>query len=421
MPDSLADASGAGSFGDLSDERARASWNRFVAGVVLAAALVRVVIIVVARHGGDDLRIYTYFARLINHGVNPYEAPTFGAVKGIYGDNPIGELGLFAGLLRIHDSPTAIRVLFLFADLASICVVAFLLRRPYWWRRHLVVFIAFNPFLLVRDSVYAEDKTVLGLALIVLLVTLERGSELASWSTATVLGVLKWISAYFALPLALYWAARRGTVRTLAVASACIGVFALSSLWYSPDSLVVPFTRRRDRTHIEPMHASLMNILHALGVYRRFVPTVLIVVSLLAVYALFLRSRIDIREAVVLSFASSLAFLPDDTRAEFILVPLLFVTRLTLKRVAAIWAASLVGVFGAGVTSGRFESWARQGRPLTHFLVDLVGGDGSVQFTLLTNTVLAVVVGMYAWDRLHGRLDVDFARSLRLDAPSRRS
>ena len=182
----------------LSSER---GWRAFVAAVLVGSVLVRVLCILVDRAGGDDLQIYVYFGRLVLRGDNPYDAPETGPIDPDYGDNPVGELGFFAAVLSIYDSRTTLRGAFILADLATLALLAFGYVRSRWWKAQLMLFYAFNPLILHQWAVNGDDKTVLFALIVALLVSLERGWMIAAWLATTALGVLKWLSAYFFLPL----------------------------------------------------------------------------------------------------------------------------------------------------------------------------------------------------------------------------
>ena len=88
--------------------------------------------------------------------------------------------------------------------------------------------------------------------------------------------------------------------------------------------------------------------------------------------------------------------------------------RLSSGRLVAIWLASFVSVAAAVIESDKFESRSDD-IPLGTTLVDLVGPLGSTRFVLFANVYLAVVLGLYAFDRVRGRVDIEtYARALRL-------
>jgi hypothetical protein len=398
----------------LSSER---GWRTFVTMVFVGAVVVRIASILVDRAGGNDLQIYTYFARLVLEGNNPYDAPADGPIDPRYGDNPVGELGLFAAALWIYDSRTAIRGMFIVADVATLALIAFGYVRSRWWKAQIMVFFAFNPLILHQWSISGDDKTVLFALIVALLVSLERGWLVGAWVAATVLGILKWLSAYFLLPLFLFTCRSRSTRAGLGLLGISLIAIGVTMIPYFPDSLK-PIQRRRTRLELDPGHASLTKFLDEVGLYDHRMVTVLTAVAILAITVLFVRSRIDLRETIVLSIAAAFVFLPDQgiNRTVFIAVPFLLIMRLTVHKLIAVWAASLVTAGAAVIASERFESAARSGDvPLGTVLTDLVGPFESNRFVLLGNVFLVVVVGLYAFDRVRGRVDTEpAAHALRL-------
>jgi hypothetical protein len=263
--------------------------------------------------------------------------------------------------------------------------------------------------------VNGDDKTVLVAVIVAMLVALERRRFGAAWLAATVLGLLKWLSAYFFVPLVLLTARSLGGMRTVLLAAASVLVVAASMVPYFPDSLT-PIARRRERLELEPGHASFTNLLEELGVYHSAMVNVMTAGVILAILVLFVKSRIDMREAVVLSVAAAFLPLPDNgvNRLLFVALPFLLVMRLSNARMAALWIASLVTLVGTVVTTEKFRS-AADDVPLGTTLVDLIGPFGSTQFVVLGNVFLISVLALYGFDRLRGRVDEPaIARALRL-------
>jgi hypothetical protein len=384
--------------------------------VLAGALIVRVLSIAAYRYGGDDLSVYAYFARLLLHGHNPFDAPPGGPINPVYADNPTGELGLFAGVLGLWDSRTALRVLFIAADLASVLVVAYMFQRPKWWRVQLMLLIAFNPFLVIRWTFWAEDKTVLFLWLALLVAFLEQDRHVATWTAATVLGVLKWLSVYLVLPLAAFTASRRGYGRALLAVALSFLTVALITVPFFPDSLK-PWSRREARLNVVPEHESPTRLLDAVGLWDPLVFKVFVPTALIAVLVLYLVGRIDIREAVVLSFAASVVLLPDIGRGEWVALPLILIMRLTPLRLLAIWAASILSSIAAVG-----ESRKAHNLPFSSFYKSVFGsGQGTLFYVFVINLFLFVVLLLYAADRLRGRVDIDATWDLRFRRPSPRS
>jgi hypothetical protein len=387
--------------------------TRFVLFVLAGAVIVRVLSIAAYRYGGDDLTVYTYFSRLLLHGQNPFDAPPgVGPRNPVYADNPTGSLGLYAGILALWDSRTALRILFLVADLASVLTVAYLFRRPRWWRVQLMLLIAFNPFLLIRWTFSAEDKTLLFLWLALLIAFLEQDRHIASWTAATVLGILKWLSVYLVLPLAAFTASRRGYSRALLAVGLSFLTVAVITIPFFPDSLK-PWSRREARLNVVPEHESPTRLLDAVGLWDPLVVKIFIPAAVLAVFALYLAGRIDIREAVILSFGAAIVLLPDIGRGEWVALPLILIMRLTPLRLLAIWGSSIISSIDTVAES-------RKGRnlPFHPFFERLLGsGEGTLLHVFLLNLFFFVVLLLYAVDRMRGRVDIDAAWTLRFSWP----
>jgi len=396
-------------------DEGRPPWS-FIFAVLVGAAIARLLAMAAYRYGGDDLTVYTYFSRLLLHGHNPFDAPEAGAVDPVYADNPTGLLGLFAGVLQLYDSRTALRVLFVIADLATVLAMAFLFRRPMWWRGHLMLLVAFNPFILVRWHFYAADKTVLFLWIALLIAFLEQERHALAWTATTALGVLKWMSAYIVLPLAAFTASRRGPGRALIAVALSLLAVAVTTIPFFPDSLQ-PWHRRQDRLDHRPDHESVTRLLDAVGLWDPLIVKIFVPMALIAIFVLFLADRIDIRDAVVLSLAASLILLPDITRTEFIAVPFLLLVTLTKWRLVAIWTAATLSAIAEVGASSKAESL-----PFSSLLERLFASseyDGSLFYVFVVNLFLFVVLAIYAADRLRGHVDVELSRDLRFHPPGR--
>jgi hypothetical protein len=371
------------------------SWRWFVI-VVAGLALVARLVLIAGTGGGFNLRIFYHFGDLVARGMNPYHAPPgTGAEDPQYGDNPPMELIVFAGLLKLHHSPDTLRVFFALMDVVVIALVGFLYPLARVWRANFIVFYAFNPLLLEEWTGFADDKAILIALIIVVLLGLEEGRLALSWTATAVLIAFKWLGAAFLLPLALY-TSRRVSPRALAIGAG--GVAAFVALWqlpYFPDNLEA-FSRRSDRISIDPpIHASPTQILSHLGIYDSAIPRVFIVVSLIAVYTLFVLDRIDVREAVVLSVFCSYVALPDEgaNRMLLITLPFLFVMAMTTFRWLSLWAVSILG---AAAVLVEFRD--------THIglIEQIFGSYGSLKHVLFANLLMAFVVFYYVKDKLKG-------------------
>jgi hypothetical protein len=156
----------------------RARWRDAVIAVALGALAVRLFIIAHS-HGGNDLRIYMYFSRLALHGQNPFAAAPGGPFPPTQSDSPALEVAVFTGLLAIHDAGTTLRLVFALSDVVVVLLIGLCFPRPRHWRAALMLFYAFNPFVLFAWTVFAEDKSLLFLGIVVLLLALEQGTNAA--------------------------------------------------------------------------------------------------------------------------------------------------------------------------------------------------------------------------------------------------
>jgi hypothetical protein len=372
------------------------SWRWLVIGVAALALVVRLGLIA-GTGGGFNLRIFYWFGDLVARGINPYHAPPgSGAHDPQYGDNPPMELIVFAGLLKIHNSPDTLRVFFALVDVSVIALVGFLYPLARIWRANFILFYGFNPLLLEEWTAFADDKAILLALIILVLLGLEQGRLALSWSATAVLVAFKWLGVFFLLPLALE-SRRRVSGMAMALGGAAFVAFvALWQLPYFPDNLEA-FSRRSDRISIDPpIHASPTQVLSHIGIYSSAIPRVFIVVSLLAVYLLFALRRLDAREAVVLSIFCSYVALPDEgaNRMLLITLPFLFIVAMTARRWLALWAVSLLA---AAAVLVEFRN-----TPID--LVEQVFGSyGSLKHVLFANAVMALVVFYYLKDRLSPR------------------
>ncbi len=364
-------------------------WAWWVGGAVVAAVALRLGLIALS-DGGADLRIYTYFGRLALTGVNPYDAPPGGAVSPVFADSPPLEFALFAGLLRLDDSATTLRVFFALCDGATIALVAFAYPRPRRWRAAFVGFYAFNPFVLVAWTVFSEDKTLLLLLIALLLLALERDRLAAAWTTTTALVALKFLGVFFAPVLALHSWRERGRRGLLAVAAFALAAFASCLPWF-PDSLDA-FQHRHTRLVLNPpFHASLGIVPSRLGLYAPFEPQLATALALLVVLVAFAWRRLDVRDAVVLAILAGYAFLPDEVPNRILLttVPFLLVLAPSRRGWAAIWACSLPAAATVVV--------AAKGAPGP--LADLIGGESSIPHVLWSHLLPLLVLALWARER----------------------
>ncbi len=367
-------------------------WKQFVALVAVGALVVRLVLIATTG-GGFNLRIFHYFGGLILDDINPYAAPVGGEFGPRYGDNAPPELLLFAGLLKIHDSADTLRAFFTVADLAVITTVGLAYPRSRAFRANFIAFYAFNPLMLEAWTAFADDKAVILLLTIAVLIGLERDRLGFSWAAAAALGAFKWISVVFAPALAIHTARIRSKRWLVLALLAFAGVLFVSQVPYFPDSLEA-FDRRSARIDIDPpIHASVTQLLDAVGLYDPLIPRIFMPVSLALVYGFFLLRRIDVKDTVVLSLFFAYVALPDEgfNRMLQITLPFLLVIAMPALRWTLLWLLSSLAALAVLV---EFRD--------THVsaVESAFGAYGSVRHVLFVNVVMVAVLFWFLRDRL---------------------
>jgi hypothetical protein len=375
-------------------------WRLAVLAITVLAVVVRVLIIAHS-HGGSNLAIYTYFSRLALHGSNPFNPPAHGFINPIHSNSPPFEVGLFTALLAIRDSPTMLRLLFVLGDVAVLLLIGFSFPRPQSWRLGFMLFYAFNPFVLLSWTAYAQDKTLLFFGIAALLLALERGREWVAWLALTALAAFKFLGAFAFPALALHWFAKRRWW-ALAPAAAFLVVVALSNAPWFPKSLDA-FSRRNDLLAINPpIHVTPTILLAKIGVYAPIEAKLLPVAGAVVALALYVRRRIDIREAMVWSMFAGYVFLPDTDfdRMLLITLPFLLLLAMSTGRWVVVWVVSCLAAVAGGV--------ATHGVP--HALAGVAGTlhsvfpkEGTVLNVLWMNLFTVLVLAYYFVDRRAGR------------------
>lgn len=378
-------------------------WRLAVIAITLLAVVVRVLIIAHSR-GGSNLAIYTYFSRLALHGVNPFAPPAGGAIKPIYSNSPPLEVALFTALLAVHDSPTTLRLLFVLGDVAVLLLIGFCFPRPRRWRLGFMIFYAFNPFVLLAWTVYAQDKTLLFFGIAALLLALERGREWAAWLAATALAAFKFLGA-FAMPvLALHWFRRRRWWALLPV-TAFVVVLVLSNLPWFPKSLDA-FSRRDDLLAIDPpIHVAPTLLLARIGIYAPIEAKLLPVAATIVALVFYVIRRIDIREAMVWSLLAGYVFLPDTDfdRLLLITLPFFLILDLSIGRWLLVWLVSSLSAV-AGTVANHGVPRALSG--IAGTLHAVFSHEGTVRNVLWMNLLPALVLAYYLVDRRAGRAPI---------------
>ncbi|MEA2197085.1 MAG: hypothetical protein QOJ25_1136, partial [Solirubrobacteraceae bacterium] len=289
-----------------------------------------------------------------------------------------------------------------FGDVAVLLLIGFWFPRPQSWRLAFILFYAFNPFVLLAWTVYAQDKTLLFFGIAALLLALERGREWSAWLAATALAAFKFLGAFGLPALALHWFRKRGWWWALASVGAFVVVLALSNLPWFPKSLDA-FTRRNDLLAINPpIHASPTIVLARIGIYAPIAAKLLPVAAAIAVLVLFARRRIDVREAMVWSLFAGYVFLPDTDfdRMLLITLPFLLLLDLSLARWVFIWIVSCVSAL-AGLVATHGVPHELSGVAGT--LNSLFAPGGTLRYVLWLNLFPVLVLGYYLLDRRAGR------------------
>jgi hypothetical protein len=373
-----------------------AHWRSVVIGIALCAFVLRL-LIMAHSHGGNDLRIYTYFSRLPLHGLDPFAAPHGGLFPPSQSDQPPVEVAVFAGLLAIHDSPVTLRVLFAIADVAVLLLIGLRYERPRSWRLGFMLFYAFNPFVLFAWTVFAEDKTVLFLGIAVWLLALERDRQWLAWGAASALTVFKYLGA-FAAPALAWHSYRTRRWRGLAPVAMYVVVFLLSNVPWFPHSLNA-FSRRDARLAINPpIHASPTLVLSRLGIYAPVEAKLLTAAAVLTVLGLFVARRIDQREVVLWSIFAGYLFLPDDAfnRLLLITLPFMLILRYSSARWVTIWiVSSITALAGVIATRGVPHALSPIGAPLRAVFAH----EGTIRHVAWMSLLPVLILAFYFQDR----------------------
>lgn len=380
-------------------------WSWLVMALLLAAAalVARVLIIRNYPSGGGDLAYYYHYTDEVLRGLNPYRID-----PGVWSNYPLDipppEMGFFAVLVAIYHSPLALRVTFALADVITVLLVLLAFPRSRGWRLAVATFYAFNPFVLSSWVVYAEDKTVLFLAIVTILLFLERQRMVLTWVAATVLAAAKWISVFFLAPLTLFTYGKRGLRFTISALMLFGGSLIVAQLPYLPESLAI-YARRNGRMGAMPQHASITKLLAGAHLYHPVMVKVFIVASVIMIFALFVMRQIDIRDVVVLSVYCFFVALPDESfdRLVLITVPFLFVLRLTVWRMLIVWGLTYVAALTVLSSDLLVPGWL----PFGHSLDGFIGAYGSRHYVALLNPLVLLMPGYFIIDHLRRAATVD--------------
>ncbi|MGH9141059.1 MAG: hypothetical protein ACRD3J_05510, partial [Thermoanaerobaculia bacterium] len=199
-------------------------WRQIVVGCALVVFAIRAVLSLGGFGDSADLAIYSYFGRFVAHGINPYHVAPLPSAGGAIADEPIFEFVLYAGLLRLWDSPTTLRLFFALCDAATIVAIGLFLPRTRAWRAGAMLFLGFNPLPILAWSYIPEDKSLVILLVVLTIAAAERSRHHLVWMTTGLLAALKWMGPFFAIPLLVEESRRTGR-RAIwpAAGAACLG------------------------------------------------------------------------------------------------------------------------------------------------------------------------------------------------------
>jgi hypothetical protein len=355
-----------------------------------------------------DLRNYYWPAQAALRGANPYALWASGRAGEFRADMAPVELVIYVATVAAWNDQRAIQILFALFDVLNIVLLGALLKHS---RRQLPfqVFYALGPLTIYNLVLVPEDKTILltltfGIFYLLTLPTphITRNTFQISRATlivllAALLAAFKWLSVFYLLPLMLFvsrdW-------RDFAKHGALFGaVVALAHVPWFPDWLYV-YQFRSGRT-ATPLHTAPAVILNALGLFDKNALMIVLIVSLLAIYALFWFKRIDIFETIAFATAAGILWTPDmdPVHLSLIVITFLLVVDWTRQvRLLTVWALSfwVAAVYALSTRTG----FTRYGLP---DLREVVGMYGSVQMILLSYVLFIFVIGFYLRDKLCGR------------------
>lgn len=353
-----------------------------------------------------DLRNYYWPAQTALRGENPYELWASGKSGEYRADMAPLELSLYVATLTVWNDPRAIQLLFAFADIINIILLGALLRRssldlPFQ------IFYALSPLTIYNFVFVAQDKTIL-LTLTFALYLLTQHAIRNTQSnlipimitiTAALIASFKWLSIFYLFPLVLFISSDIRAFIKYGIIFAM--VVAVAHLPWIPDWLYV-YTFRFGRVDTPTVHIAPAVLLNALGLYNKTMMTILVIVILAVVYALFWRKRIDIFETIALSVAAGVLWTPDMDPVHLGIVVIHFLLVMNWAqpiRMASIWIAgfivALVYAVSTHTSFGSFNlfEWQR-----------VTGAYGSPQMILWSYLLFVVVVGFYVFDKWRGRV-----------------
>jgi hypothetical protein len=317
----------------------------------------------------------------------------------------------------VWNDPRAIQILFALFDGMNIVLLGTLLKQSPL-KLPFQVFYALGPLTLYNLVLVPEDKTILltltflifYLLLLpkdhILSLRLRSGQGFTSLRitpasliilVAALLASFKWLSVFYLLPLLLCVSP---DVRTFVKQSLVFAVVvALSHLpWIPAWSYVYAFRSARVAT---PMHIAPAVLLDAAGLFDKTALMAVLVVSLVAIYALFWFRRIDIFETIALAMAAGILWTPDMDPVHLSIAVIGFLLILDWTRGArrvTVWGLSawVAAVYAFSTRTG----FTRYGLPDPR---QWIGAYGSLQMIVLSYVLFLAVFAFYLFDKLRGR------------------
>ena len=360
-----------------------------------------------------DLRNYYWPAQAALRGENPYALWASGQSGEFRADMAPLELALYVATVAVWNDPRALQILFALFDAINIVLLGMLLKSSPI-RLPFQIFYALGPLTLYNLVLVPQDKTILLTLTFLIFYLLTHhvsrityhasrftihGSRFEVQSstlvviTAALLASFKWLSVFYIVPLLLF--VSRDWRDWLKYGALFGGIVALTHLPWFPDWLYV-YQFRTGRT-ATPMHTAPAVLLNALGGFDKNVLMILLVVSLLAIYALFWFKRIDIFETIALAVMAGILWTPDMDPVHLSIIVLHFLLIVDWSSVARqiiVWGASVwvAAVYAFSTRTG----FTRYGLPDVRAIV---GVYGSVQMIVLSYVLFLVVVGFYLHDK----------------------
>jgi len=348
-----------------------------------------------------DLRNYYWPAQTALRGENPYVLWATGASGDFRSDMAPLELAIYVATVAVWNDPRALQILFTLCDALNIILLGALLQKSIL-RMPCQVFYALGPLTIYNLTLVPQDKTILLTLTFALFYFLTHHASRNTQHAgpiivlAALIAAFKWLSVFYALPLLLYVSR---DVRAFIKHGALFGaVVALAHVFWFPAWLIV-YTFRSGRV-VAPMHIAPASLLNALGLFDRTLLLGVLVVSLVAIYALFWFKRIDIFETITLSVMTGILWTPDMDPVHLslsVLHFLLIVDWSSAPRLIAVWLSSawVAFVYAVSTRTGFTQYGLLDPRALT-------GVYGSPQMILLSYPLFVLVLIFYLADRLRG-------------------